>query len=319
MAGVSPMTVSRVLNSPDKVAPLTVVKVKEVIARSGFVPNLLAGGLSSQRSRLIAAIVPQMVNSIFIETIQAFNEVLVKEGYHVLMGMSGYPESREEELVTTILARRPDAIYLTGVGRSPATRQRLKAAGIAVVEVWDLTADPIDLVVGFSHDACGEAVARHLLERGYRKIGLVWADDTRACARLAAVQRTLQAAGLSPAPVATSAAPSNTRKGRDGLVQLLDSGAEFDAIACSSDALAQGVMAEAQRRGLRVPQDLAVIGFGDLEAAANTYPPLTTVRVFSDEIGRLAAEGLLQRLEGARPDAPAVIDTGFALIQRAST
>ncbi len=319
MAGVSPMTVSRVLNQPDKVAPATVQKVQEVIARSGFVPNLLAGGLSSQRSRLVAAIVPQMVNSIFIETLQAFSQVLWQEGYQVLIGMSGYPESREDELVTTILARRPEAIYLTGVERSDATRRRLAASGIPVVEVWDLTPTPLDLVVGFSHEACGQAVATHLLDRGYRRLGLVWADDPRAAARMASLQQTLAQAGLAQAPAVVGPAPSTTRKGRDGLAQLLASGQRFDAIACSSDALAQGVLAEALSRGLRIPQDLAVIGFGDLEAAANTYPTLTTIRIFSTEIGRNAAEGLLQRMRGERPPQPAIVDTGFSLIQREST
>lgn len=313
------MTVSRVLNQPDKVAPATVQKVRDVIERSGFVPNLLAGGLSSQRSRLVAAIVPQMVNSIFIETIQAFSQRLWQEGYQVLMGMSGYPESLEDELVATILARRPEAIYLTGVTRSVATRRRLAASGIPVVEVWDLTATPLDLVVGFSHEACGQAVGQHLLERGYRRIGLVWADDPRAAARMRSLQQTLAAAGLPPAPVVVGPAPSTTRKGREGLAELLRSGQPFDAIACSSDALAQGVLAEALSRGLRIPGDLAVIGFGDLEAAANTYPTLTTVRIFSADIGRQAAEGLLQRMRGERPAQPVIVDTGFSLIQRDST
>ncbi|WPB57471.1 LacI family DNA-binding transcriptional regulator [Xylophilus sp. GOD-11R] len=317
MAGVSAMTVSRVLNTPDKVAPATVARVREAIERTGFVPNMLAGALSSQRTRLIAAIVPEMANTMFAKTIQAFCDVMAAAGYQVLFGLSGYPHSQEDSLLSAILARRPDALYLTGIERSQETRRRLLAAKIPVVECWDLTPTPLDMVVGFSHADCGRAIAGHLLAKGHRRIGAVWADDARAGMRLRHLQRTLAEAGAPPAIEAISAAPSTLRAGREGLARLLDAGHRLDAIACSSDALAQGVLAGVLSRGLRIPQDLAVIGFGDVDAAASTYPTLTTVRIESAAMGRLAAEGLLRRLSGDE-SGPKVSDTGFSIVERES-
>ena len=318
LAGVSAMTVSRALNTPDKVAPATVVRVRDAVARTGFVPNMLAGALSSQRTRLVAAIIPEMANTLFARTVQSFCDVMSDAGYQVLFGLSGYPDSQEEDLLTAILARRPDALCLTGLERSPDMRRKLIAAGIPIVETWDLTATPLDLVVGFSHLECGRAIGRWMLGKGYRSIAAVWSDDRRATTRLRALQQALQEQGAPAAREDTGPAPSTLRKGRDGLARLLDAGPLPEVIACSSDALAQGVMAEALSRGLRIPQDLAVIGFGDVDAAACTFPTLTSVRIESADIGRLAAEGLLRRLAGDR-SGPAVIDTGFSFVERGST
>jgi len=318
MAGVSAMTVSRVLNKPEKVLPATLAKVREAIERTGFVPNMVAGALSSQRTKLVAAIVPEMANTMFIRTIQSFCDVMANAGYQVLFGMSGYPHSREDSLLSAILSRRPEALYLTGIERSLEGRRILLASQIPIVEVWDLTPTPLDMVVGFSHDECGRAIARYLFDKGYRSIGAIWANDPRASARLRNLQVTLKEQGAAPALAAISQAPSTMQKGRAGLANLLDAGHVLDAVACSSDALAHGVLAEAHARGLRIPQDLAVIGFGDVDSAASTFPALTTVRIASAEIGRLSAEGLLRRLAGDH-SGPAIVDTSFSIIEREST
>ena len=134
LAGVSPITVSRVLNRPELVTRATIEQVRQVIDRTGYTPNLLAGGLASNRSRLVAAIVPSITNAIFVETTQALTDRLWEAGYQVLLGLSGYPASREDALLSAVLSRRPDAIFLTGINHSPQARQRLLAAKIPVVE-----------------------------------------------------------------------------------------------------------------------------------------------------------------------------------------
>src|SRR6186713_3466024 len=108
----------------------TFAQVQQVIDRTGYVPNLLAGGLASKRSRLVAAIVPSITNGIFVEAVQAFTDRLWEAGYQVLLGLSGYPATREDALLAAVLSRRPDAIYLTGINHSPASRQRLVNARI---------------------------------------------------------------------------------------------------------------------------------------------------------------------------------------------
>jgi LacI family transcriptional regulator, gluconate utilization system Gnt-I transcriptional repressor len=318
LAGVSPITVSRVLNRPELVTPDTIDHVQQVIARTGYVPNLLAGGLASRRSRLVAAIVPSIVNSMFVEVIEAFTDRLWQGGYQVLLGLSGYPASREEGLLGAILSRRPDAILLTGISHSAESRQRLLAARVPIVEIWDLTPTPLDMLVGFSHEKVGRAVAEYLLGKGYRRFGLVSADDMRAATRGEAFLSVLAHHGITNVRSSLVPAPSTLRLGREGLVRLLnDEGYRPEAIFCSSDALAHGVLEEAASRGLSVPGQFSVMGFGDLDFAAHTFPALSTVRIDRPAIGRKAAEALLTRIDGQSVEK--VLDIGFELIERGST
>jgi LacI family transcriptional regulator, gluconate utilization system Gnt-I transcriptional repressor len=324
IAGVSAITVSRVVNHPELVRPATVAHVQRAIARTGYVPNLLAGGLASRRSRLVAAIVPTVTNSIFVEMIQALTDKLSAARYQVVLGMTGYssPESpnasREDALITAILSRRPDAMFIVGVNHSPESRRRILAAKIPVVEAWDLTATPLDMVIGFSHEDLGRAVGEHLVGKGYRRMALVWADDERAERRRRGFDEALARHGLREAGAVLRSAPSTLRQGRQSLAALLDGGARPDVVVCSSDAYAHGVLAEAQARGLAVPSQLAVMGFGDLEFAADTVPALSTVRIDRTAIGGIAADALLARMAG-KPHREKVVDVGFEIVDRATT
>jgi len=317
MAGVSPITVSRVLNRPEMVAPGTLEHVRGVVDRTGYVPNLLAGGLASRKTRFVAAIVPAISNQVFSETIQSLTDRLWESGYQVLLGTSGYPTSREESLLTAILSRRPDGIFLTGISHSVESHRRLAAAKIPVVEVWDLTPTPVDMLVGFSHVKVGEAVAAYLIGRGRRTFGVVSADDARAGVRRAGFLSALERSGINDTLSVEVPAPSNFRLGREGLARLLERGSLPRAVFCSSDTLAHGVLMEAQARGLSVPKDLAIVGFGDLDFAAHTFPPLSTVRIDRASLGRRAAEALLGRFEGKPVER--IVDIGFQIMERGTT
>ncbi len=318
IAGVSPITVSRVVNRPELVTADTLAHVQQVIDRTGYVPNLLAGGLASKRTRLVAAVVPSITNAIFVDTVQALTDRLWEAGYQVLLGLSGYPATREEALLSAILSRRPDAIYLTGINHAPQVRQRLITANIPVVETWDMTPTPIDMLVGFSHEDVGAAVARHLFARGHRAFGLIWADDARALARQRGFLGELALQGCHDAEVVTVPAPSTLTLGRQGLAALYAKGAKPTAVFCSSDLLAHGALEEARSRGLAVPRDLALIGFGDLEFAQHTFPALSTVRIDRTAIGRRAAELILARIDGEAP-ADKIVDVGFTIVDRQTT
>ena len=317
VAGVSPITVSRALSRPELVTPETLERIRAVVARTGYVPNFLAGSLRSRRSRVVAAVFPQIANTMFVDTIQALTDRLHDEGYQLLLGFSSYG-MREDELIAGILGRKPDGIFLTGISHSPETRRRLIASHLPIVEAWDLTPTPIDMLVGFSHEKAGAAMARHLVAKGHRRIGLVWGNDTRAGFRRNGFMSALAEAGIHEAETSLGAAPGMFERGREGFAELLGSGARVTAVACSSDVLAQGVIAEAQDRGIRIPADLAVMGFGDFDFAAHTSPPLTTIAIDKAEIGRLAAEALLARIEGREVPAR-IVDVGFRLVERGST
>ena len=318
LAGVSTITVSRALNHPEKVAAATLEKVNRAINQTGYVPNLLAGGLASRRSRLIAAIIPSMANLVYAETIKYFSERLRTAGYQVMLGESGYPQTSEQSLISAVLSRRPDGILLTGVTHSNDCRRLLLGAGIPLIEIWDITPTPLDVVVGFSHVQVGEQVADYLVDKGYRRIGSVSADDRRAQIREKALLSRLSQHGISDVAVSQVPAPTNLRLGRDGVARLLDAGFRNGVVVCSSDTLAQGVLTEAQSRRLSVPDDIAIIGFGDQSFAADTFPALSTVRIDRPRMGQLAAEALLTRMAGEQVVEP-VIDLGFRIIERETT
>ena len=325
LAAVSVITASRALNTPDKVSPQALERIRAAVTRTGYVPNLLAGGLASNRSRLVAAVVPAIAGSVFMETIQALTDELASAGFQLMLGQSGYRDSREDALLDAIIGRRPDGIVLTGVMRSTAGRRRLLASGIPVVETWDLTPAPIDMLVGFSHQKVGAEVATYLHRKGYRRCAIVTADDHRAGLRRsgfearwrALTQGAKVAARASPIPVWTVPAPSTLAGGRAALVGLIAQHPRLDAIWCSSDVLAHGVITEAHARGLQVPDDLAVHGFGDLAFAAHIHPALTTVRIDGTAIGREAARCLIERSAG-KHGGPKVRDIGFTIIERAT-
>lgn len=318
MAGVSAMTVSRALNHPERVAPATLLKVREVVGQTGFVPNGMAGGLRSSRARLVAAVLPTLTGPVFQEMVRSLNQALDERGYQLMIGQSGYDASREDALLDAIIRRRPDGIVLTGIMHSAEGRRQLLAAGIPVVETWDLTPTPIDMLVGFSHERIGEAVCHFLHSRGYRHPLLLSADDDRAHRRMSGFRRMAQVLGLeAQVPTLLVPAPTTLGSGRSGLVEALATHPDTDALFCSSDMLALGVLIEAQTRGLSVPEQLGVVGLGDLEFAANLQPALTTVRIDGTRIGRTAAQFISDRAEGRTVDEP-IIDIGFEIVSRAS-
>lgn len=315
LAGVAPITASRVLNTPEQVSVDVRQKVLDAVQRTGYVPNRMAGGLASSRSRLIAAVVPSTVMSVFMPTIEALNDTLFDAGYQLMLGQSSYSASREESLLEAIIGRRPDGIFLTGILRPGLGRTRLMASGIPVVETWDLTPTPIDMLVGFSHADIGREVARFLLGKGRRKLALIRAEDERADRRASAFTDAVVRAGFGPVAVVNVGASRSLQSGRDALGQLLAQAPDVDAVFCSSDLLALGVLTEARVRGIAIPEQMAIMGFGDVPFAADMAPALSTVHINGVDIGRLAARSLIDRAEG-REVAQRVVDVGFSIVER---
>jgi LacI family gluconate utilization system Gnt-I transcriptional repressor len=250
--------------------------------------------------------------------VQTMMSTLATAGYQTLLGLTDYLPEREEQLVETLLGRRPDAIVLTGTDHSPLTRERLLRTKVPIIEIWDLTDDPIDMLIGFSHEAVGSAVARHLLQKDYRRFAVLSADDPRGLQRSMSVIDELKRHGIDDVPMEVLPAPATLQSGRESFVRLLEKGLP-EVIACSTDTLAQGILAEAARRGIGIPQEVAVMGFGDLSTAAHVHPALSTVRIDGASIGRLAAEALLNRLEVKQASPSTLrVDTGFEIVDRES-
>ncbi|GAA4347845.1 LacI family DNA-binding transcriptional regulator [Variovorax defluvii] len=313
-AGVSLITASRALSNPGVVSEKTRARVQQAVEATGYIPNLLAGGLKSKRSLMVAGIVPALSVSQFLPTLEALSTALAAEGYQLILGQTAYDPDREEAVLNTMISRQPDGIVMTGLVQSPRAQERLRRSGIPVVETWDLSDRPVDMVVGFSHLKVGGAVAGYFLSKGWQKVGVATGGDSRAMQRREGFVATMG----REVPTAVVPAPSSLALGRRALAELLEKEPGLKAVCCSSDTLASGVLVEALARGLRIPQDLAVCGFGDADFSAHTVPSITTVHVDGPGIGTLAARMILARCRGERPAQP-IVDLGFRLVERAST
>ena len=316
-AGVSAITVSRALNTPELLSKPTLRRVLSAVEKLGYVPNLTAGALSSRRSRMIVAIVPTIGSPMYAEALQAFTDVLSQAGYHVVLGLGGFDERDEEKLITTLLGRQPDGMLLVGNVQSAGAKRRLADAAIPIVEIWGDASPWADAQVGFNHASVGEAVAHHLCDRGHHAFGVVSSDDSRAMERLEGFRRTLRLRGHSVASQRLVAPPSTIMEGRRSLAALLHDLPEGGAVFCSSDLLAAGLLIEAGVRGVAIPSQLAICGFGDLEIGQAMEPALTTVSVDGAEMGRIAARCLLDRLAGNA--IPRRISVPVEIVQRGTT
>ena len=324
LADVNMMTVSRVINQPSKVAEATRDRVLAAIKKTGYVPNLMAGSLASNKSRIIGCIVPTIDNSIFAETVHGLTESLAQSGYQLLLGQSNYDAVIEDQLVATFLGRKVDGLVLTGGEHSAITTKRLKLAKLPVVETWDLPKKPIDMVAGFSNYAAGEAVGKYLLTQGHKLICFAGSEDTRSSARLAGLQAACAKLIFSKkagTPVAIRLAAGASFAGGRKVIADLAQATLPSAIFFGNDALAAGALMECLARGIKVPEQLAIIGFADLDIAANLEPALSTVRVLKRQMGQVAAGMLLAKLSATRPTrklSARVQDLGFELVLRKS-
>lgn len=166
LAGVSTMTVSRALRRPEHVSQATLHAVQGAIAQLGYLPDSAARALVTGRSRIVAAILPTLMNSVYASTVHGLASVLRGAGYELMIGDSGYDLSTEAALVRSFLGRRVDALALTGVEHDDATRELMAQREVPVVEIWDLTARPLDMVVGFSNVAAGREAGRYFQALG---------------------------------------------------------------------------------------------------------------------------------------------------------
>ena len=311
LAGVSSITVSRVVRLPNLVSPGTRARVEAAMRELGYVPNLVAGSLASNRTSSIGVLVPTIANSIFADTVQGLSDELEPLGYAVILAQSRYDAAREDHMLAALLSRRPEAIIMVG---SPATddgARLLRRAGIPVVETWELPADPIDAVAGFDNYAAGAAVARHLVAQGRRQLAFIGGDDPRATRRWN---------GFRDAALDNGAKLPRRlilERNASGSVVALANLPDVDAVFAANDAHAIGFMSGLRAAGLlrdgpAAAQPVAVIGLGDLEMGRLIAPGLSTIRVHGDAIGRTAAQLMLTRA------GPRQVDLGFELVLRDS-
>jgi LacI family gluconate utilization system Gnt-I transcriptional repressor len=319
LAKVSPMTVSRTLKTPALVQLEARERIAAAIQQLGYVPNQAASTLASAKSQVIGVIVPSLSNSVFVDTLSGIRDSLNQHGYTFLIGESGYSPETESRLIGSYLAHAPDGFLLSGIEQLDSLRELLAANTIPSVRMFDLGANGNGVTVGFSHEAAGHSIARHFIERGYRRPGFLGAQlDPRMIKRRQGFRKGLSDAGIDPDIEVLTPAPSTVELGTQMLGQMLRQTPGCDAVFCCNDDLALGVLFECQRRGLSVPRQMAIAGFNDLPWSAFANPGITTIVTPRYEIGFTAAQLLVKMLKHEPIENPNV-DLGFRLAIRDST
>lgn len=321
-AGLSMQTVSRALRSPDTVTADNRRLIEQAIKKTHYVHNLAASHLASNRSNTVAVVIPTLSASVFAETFQHFSDVLHKEGYQVFFGNTDYRLDREEDVIRSLLGRRPDGVFVIGTHHTKTSVSLLKRAGIPVVEGWDLTDKPIDRLVGFSNADATAAMVRHLVGAGRTEVvfaGVLRKGDSRAAERCEGFVQAMQE--LLPEQeaklVISREMPLEMTSGVALLHEVLERFPNADAVVFSSDIIASGALQESIRIGLQVPQRLAITGFGDFELSRHLIPALTTIAVPAAAIGEWAGRLLLEAIRGEASE-KTVVDLGFELVIRES-
>ena len=319
LAGTSAMTVSRALRQPGKVAAETLARILTAVDTLGYVPNLSASSLASRRSGILAVLVPTIGNSIFSETVRGLADAVAAADLHLLIGDFGYSADKRRTLVRALVGRQPDALVIVGAVQDEVVRASLRRQAVPVVETWELSPDPIDVIVGFSNFEAGAAVARHLVERGRTRCAFVGGVESRAEARLAGFAAALAAAGAPP-PISEIPADLSIVSGREALGRILARAPDIDGIFFATDVMAVGGLLECQRRGIAVPSRIAIAGLGNLEMGRQMQPALTTIEIPAYAMGHRAGALILARLAAkGLPASERIIDLGFSLLARGTT
>lgn len=319
-AGVSPMTVSRTFKSPQKVNDETRQRVKAAAERLGYVMNMAAGNLSSGRSWTVGVIVPSLTHSNYATMIQGLRDRLTGNGYQLTLAVGDTPEA-ETSAVTAFLGQRTDGIILTGREHSAETRSLLAGNPLPVVETWELEGPIIDMACGFSIFDAFQDITRHLIDLGHSTIG--FAGYTMPGIRLfenrsAGFKAAMQAAGLRDDLVYLEPGSVGFGCGRRALEALSALEPKLSALVCATDVLATGAIFECYRRRWPVPERLSVAGMGNYEIASEVPGGLTTIKTHGHDIGSVAADMIIQRLDGGQSPGQ-VKDVGYEFIVRGST
>ena len=291
-AGVSEMTVSRVLRNRGDVSPATREKVLTAARSLGYVPNKIAGGLASQRVNLVAVVIPSLSNLVFPDVLGGVSAELEDTGLQPVVGVTNYAPAREEAVLYDMLSWRPSGVILAGLEHSAASRAMLANARIPIVEIMDVDGDPIDTAVGISHDRAGREMAAEILRAGYRRIGFIGThmpEDHRARKRLAGFEEGLAEAGVPLEAREYYQGGSSLLKGRELTERILTRAPDLDFLYFSNDMIGAGGLLYCLDKGYDIPNRIGLAGFNGVDLLDGLPVRLATTDARRVDIGRRAA------------------------------
>lgn len=319
-AGVSIKTVSRVVNGAAYVSEATRRRVQRAIARLNYRPNALARGLVTGRSRSLGLVIADVVNPFFPPLVRAVEDAAAARGYNVILCDTDEDAGRERAVISVLLERQVDGLILCA-SRVPERHLRALAGdGIPLMLVNRVVGHPRIAAVVADGVAGGRMATGHLLALGHRRIAYLAGPRASFShrSRLRGYRQALAAKGIAPDPALIVGGRATMAAGREAMAALLDLRRPPTAVFAFDDLMAIGAMEELRRRGMRVPEDVAVAGFDDIDLAAFVDPPLTTVAQPKAEMGRLAADRLLDMIETGRPPKDRIVTLTPALVVRRS-
>jgi LacI family gluconate utilization system Gnt-I transcriptional repressor len=298
-SGVSEMTVSRVLRNRGDVSQNTRDKVLLVAKQLGYVPNKIAGALASQRVNLVAVIIPSLSNMVFPEVMTGISEVLETTDLQPVVGVTDYLPEKEERVLYEMLSWRPSGVIIAGLEHSETSAMMLKASGIPVVEIMDIDGSPVDAMVGISHRRAGREMEVSILKAGYRKIGFLGTKmplDHRARKRFEGFTEALAKSGVEVTDQEFYSGGSALVKGREMTQELLRRNPNLDFLYFSNDLIGAGGLLYLIEKGISIPNQIGLAGFNGVELLQGLPRQLATMDACRSEIGRKAAEMIVQQV-----------------------
>lgn len=297
MAGVSLATVSRTIHSPHLVRKQTRQRVNRVMQKVNYVYHATAGDLSRKRSSIIGVIIPTAKSLVFSTTLFAIQETAQQNNFSLIAGSSKYDIDTELRLLKQFKERRLAGIILTGFvfGQKDLVKELVKS-GMPCVVIWDKLDDPDLSYVGFDNFKATYMITEYLISLKHRRIALIVGPYTRVervKKRLEGFQAALKDYGLDYEPPLVIEKEPTLIDGKEAMSRLLSLPSKPTAVLAASDTLAVGALSAARDMGVRVPQDVSLAGFDDIDIASYCNPPLTTVKVPAYDIGRIAFKILL--------------------------
>mgnify|MGYP005841647591 CR=1 FL=1 len=317
-AGVSQMTVSRVIRGTGKTSAEVRERVQNAARKLGYVQNRLAMALRDETSPLVAVVLPTLRNRVFSEVLNGANDILSTNGVRPVFGVTEYDQAREEELVRDLLSWRPKGLILSGLEHSMATCAAIRASGVRVAELMDIDGDPINVTFGLSQTEAGRVTARHMLSKGYRRFGYIGSQcgkDLRAEKRLSGFREVVREAGAQIIAERLVDGPSSMIEGRRETAKMVGSSDRPEAIYFSNDDLAAGGIMHCLSESISMPSELALAGFNGLPFLEALPIRLTTVETPRLEMGRRAASYIISSSPTNEDVSGSVlVDLGFRLI-----
>ncbi|MCP5088445.1 MAG: LacI family DNA-binding transcriptional regulator [Rhodobacteraceae bacterium] len=297
IAGVSEMTASRVLRGKGEASEHTKERVLNAAKSVGYVPNRIAGSLSSRSVNLVGVVVPSVSSFVFAEVLKGISTVLKETPLQPVFGVSDYDLETEESVIREMLSWQPKGLVVAGLEHTGAGRKMMINAGIPIVEIMDVDGDPVDINVGISHHRAGYETGREILRRGYRNLGFIGTKmplDFRAAKRFEGFQKALDEAGVELADKELISRASSVLRGRELTGEMLARSPDLDMIYFSSDTMSCGGLMHCLMNDISVPDQLALAGFNGLDLRYGMPLLTATMNAYRFEIGKKAAQLIME-------------------------